>query len=66
MWKEAGTTYESVLRDLTEWWDLVAVGGLVAGREYQGETKRAVDDFAKNAKVIVSATVDLVWYIVKN
>ena len=71
VWFDANPSYKAVTRDLISWWDLVAVGGMVAGPSYSGSTQRAVDAFASSNRLHVhtapaTSKGGKMWYIVKN
>lgn len=70
-------TYRAVMQDLHAWWDKLAVGGVMAGHDYQngliGDHKQswfgvaqAVDDFAREMRLARFVTSDRQdWYFIK-
>jgi hypothetical protein len=55
------------MKDMTSWYSLVADGGLVAGTGYEGETRRAIDEFALlNGVTVSSHSSTLTWMFAKN
>ncbi|CAD7956026.1 unnamed protein product [Amoebophrya sp. A120] len=61
-------TASAIVRDLNDWWDLVAPGGIAAGPQYnqKPEVAKGVQEFAAKLSIPVQLFADQqTWYLVK-